>query len=130
MQAVAAGVIALAAAPHGFTAEQLAAQTKRHRPRLRRKYGVRQAAYDLRKLRAKGLVQRIDKTRRYRVRKPAIRTLAGWFVLREKVIKPVLNGACQPRPGPLPKCPSLLDEHYRILQQQIRRTLEHLKLAA
>src|SRR5690606_13728907 len=41
MQAVAAGVIALAAAPHGFTAEELAEQTKRHRPRPRRKYGVR-----------------------------------------------------------------------------------------
>src|SRR5439155_22242146 len=63
MQAVAAGVIALAAAPHGFTAEQLAAQTKRHRPRLRRKYGGRQAAYDLRKLRAKGLVERVGRTR-------------------------------------------------------------------
>jgi hypothetical protein len=63
MQAVAAGVIALAASPHGFTANQLAAQTKRHRPRLRRKYGVRQAAYDLRKLRTKGLVQRVGKTR-------------------------------------------------------------------
>ncbi|MGH7957513.1 MAG: hypothetical protein ACREH8_10945 [Opitutaceae bacterium] len=130
MQAVAAGVMALAAAPHGFTAEHLAAQTKRHRPRLRRKYGVRQAAYDLKKLRAKGLVQRIGKTRRYRVRKPAIRTLAGWFVLREKVIKPVLNGICRPRVGRPPKCPSPIEEHYRTLQQQMNRTLQHLKLAA
>ena len=130
MQAVAAGVIALAAAPHGFTAEQLATQTKRHRPRLRRKYGVRQAAYDLRKLRAKGLVQRIGKTRRYRVRKPAIKTLAAWFVLREKVIKPVLAGVCRPRLGRPPKCPSRLDEHYRTLQQEMQRTLAHLKIAA
>jgi hypothetical protein len=130
IQAVAAGVIALAASPHGFTAEQLAAQTKRHRPRLRRKYGVRQAAYDLRKLRAKGLVQRIGKTRRYRVRKPAIRTLAGCFVLREKVIKPVLAGVCRPRVGRPPKCPSPIDEHYRTLQKQMNRTLRHLKLAA
>ena len=130
MQAVAAGVIALAAAPHGFTAEELATQTKRHRPRLRRKYGVRQAAYDLRKLRAKGLVQRIVKTRRYRVRKPAITTLAAWFILREKVIKPVLAGVCRPRAGRPPPCPSALDEHYRTLQQQMHRTLEHLKIAA
>lgn len=130
MQAVAAGVIALAAAPHGFTAEQLAAQTKRHRPRLRRKYGVRQAAYDLRKLRAKGLVKRIAKTRRYRVRKAAIKTLAGWFILREKVIKPVLAGVCRPRVGRPQKCPSVLDEHYRALQQQMHQTLAHLKIAA
>jgi hypothetical protein len=130
MQAVAAGVIALAAAARGFTAEQLAAQTKRHHPRLRRKYGGRQAAYDLRKLRAKGLVQRVGKTRRYRVRKPAIRTLAGWFVLREKVIKPVLNGICRPKRGPKPKAASALEAHYQTLQQQMNRTLQHLKLAA
>lgn len=133
MQAVAAGVIALAANPHGFTAEELAAQTKRHRPRLRRKYGVRQAAYDLRKLRAKGLVQRIDQSRRYRVRKSACRTLAGWFLLREKVIKPVLDGVCRPRRGRPPKAqppPSRLEQHYRTLQQQMHETLDHLKLAA
>jgi hypothetical protein len=88
---------------------------------LRRKYRVRQAAYDLRKLRAKGLVQRIGKTRRYRVRKPAIRTLAGWFVLREKVIKPVLDGVCRPRRGRPRKCPapSPLEDHYRTLQQHL-----------
>lgn len=130
MQAVAAGVIALAASPHGFTAEELAAQTKRHRPRLRRKYGGRQAAYDLRKLRAKGLVQRVGKTRRYQARNPAIKTLVASFILREKVIKPVLAGVCRPRRGRPQKCPSLLDQHYRALQQQMHRTLEHLKLAA
>lgn len=133
MQAVAAGVIALAANPRGFTAEELAAQTQRHRPRLRRKYGVRQAAYDLRKLRAKGLIQRIDRSRRYRVRKAGLRTLAGWFVLREKVIKPVLDGVCRPRRG-RPRKPLLpptrLEEHYRTLQQHLHDTLDHLKLAA
>ena len=130
MQAVAAGVIALAAVPRGFTAEELAAQAKQHRPRLRRNYGGRQAAYDLRKLRAKGLVQRVGKTRRYRVRKPAIKTLAASFILREKVIKPVLAGVCRPRRGRPQKYPSLIDEHYRTLQQAMHRTLEHLKIAA
>lgn len=130
MQAVAAGVIALTANPRGFTAEQLAAQIRRHRPRLRRKYGVRQAAYDLRKLRAKALVSRIGRTHRYRVRQPGIRALAGSFLLREKVIKPVLRGVCRPRVGRPPKCPTPIDEHYRALQQQMNHTLRHLKLAA
>jgi hypothetical protein len=130
IQAVASAVIALAAAPNGFTAEELAAQTKRHRPRLRRKYGVRQAAYDLRKLRAKGLVQRIGQTRRYRARKRAIQTLAAWFILREKVIKPVLAGAGQPRAGRPRRCFTPLDEHCRALKQQLHRTLIDLKLAA
>lgn len=133
MQAVAAGVIALAANPRGFTAEELAAQTKRHRPRVRRKYGVRQAAYDLRKLRGKGLVQHIDRSRRYRVRQSALRRLAAWFVLREKVIKPVLDGVCRPHRGRPRKTltpPSRLEQHYQMLQQQMHETLDHLKLAA
>jgi hypothetical protein len=130
MQAVVAAVIALAPAPNGFTAKELAGQTKRHCPRWRRKYGVRQAAYDLRKLRAKGLVQRIENTRRYRTRKRAIQTLAAWFILREKVIKPVLAGAGRPHVGRPPRCSTPLDEHCRTLQQQLHRTLIELKLAA
>jgi hypothetical protein len=64
------------------------------------------------------------------VRKPAIRTLAGCFVLREKVIKPVLAGVCRPRVGRPRRCPAPIDEHYRTLQKQMNRTLRHLKLAA
>lgn len=130
MQAAVSAVIALAAAPHGFTADELSTQSKRQSRRPRHSYGVRQAAYDLRKLRAKGLVERIGKTRRYRIRKPAIQTLAAWFVLREKVIKPVLCGAGQPRTGRPPTCPTPIEEHYRALQQEMYRTLLELKIAA
>jgi len=130
MQAVASAVIGLAAAPDGFTVEQLAEQTKRHRRRRARRYGQRQAAYDLKKLRAKGLVERIPKTRRYRVRKRSIQTLVGWFILREKVIKPVLDAACRPRPGRPPNCPTQLDQDCRDLQRKMRTTLQHLHFAA
>ena len=130
MQAVAAAVIALAAAPAGFTAKALAEQTKRHPRRPHARCGTRQAAYELKKLRAKGLVERVPKTRRYRVRKPAIQTLAGWFILREKVLKLVLAGVCHPKVGRPLKGASALDEHYRTLQQQMLRTLEYLNLAA
>jgi hypothetical protein len=130
MQAVAAAVIALAAAPAGFPVKALAEQTKRHPRRPHARCGTRQAADELKKLRAKGLVERAPKTRRYRVRRPAIQILAGWFILREKVLKPVLAGVCRPPVGRPLKCASRLDEHYRTLQQQMRRTLEHLNLAA
>jgi hypothetical protein len=130
MQAVASAVIALAAAPDGFTVKALADQTKRHARRPHSWCGGRQAAYELRKLRAKGLVERIPKTRRYRVRKPAIPILAGLLILREKIIKPVLAGVCRPKVGRPLKCASIIDEDYRALQQQMHRTLQHLKLAA
>lgn len=50
-------------------------------------YAARKAAYDLHKLRGKSLVERIGKTRRYRVRRVGIRTLAALLILREQVIK-------------------------------------------
>ena len=93
-------------------------------------YHPRKAAYDLRKLRGKALVERIGGRRRYRVRRPGIRTLAGLLILREKVLKPVLAGACRPKPGRPPKNIHPLDEHYQKLQREMLATLQTLKLAA
>jgi hypothetical protein len=94
------------------------------------KYNARKAAYDLRKLRGKALVQRIAKTHRYRVRRPGIRTLAALLVLHEKVLKPVLAGVCRPKRARPPKTIHPLDLHYQTLQGQMLSTLRHLKLAA
>ena len=88
------------------------------------------AAYDLRKLRCKSLVERIPQSRRYRVRRPGIRTLAGLLILREKVLKPVLAGVCRPKPGRPPKNVHPLDVHYQHLQCEMLATLQTLKLAA
>ena len=79
-------------------------------------YMPRQAAYDLNKLRGKSLVERIDKTRRYRVRRPGIRTLAALLILREQVIKPVLAGVYRRKRGRPPKTLHPLDVHYQKLQ--------------
>jgi hypothetical protein len=66
-------------------------------------YTPRHAAYDLRKLRGKGLVERVGTTRRYQPTTPAIGRLVALLILREKVIKPVLAGAGKPKPGRPPK---------------------------
>jgi len=66
-------------------------------------YAARKAAHDLHKLRGKSLVERIGKTRRYRVRRPDIRTLAALLILREQVIKPVLAGVSRPKRGRPPR---------------------------
>jgi hypothetical protein len=130
LRAVAEAVIALAPQPDGFTAEALATRVRTQQGRTMAKYNARKAAYDLRKLRGKALVQRIAKTRRYRVRRPGIRTLAALLILREKVLKPVLAGVCRPKRGRPPKTIHPLDLHYQTLQRQMLSTLQHLKLAA
>jgi hypothetical protein len=130
LRAVAQAVIALAPQPEGFTAEQLATRVRTQQGRSMSKYNARKAAYDLRKLRGKALVQRIARTRRYRVRRPGIRTLAALLILREKVIKPVLAGVCCPKRGRPPKNTHPLDLHYQTLQRQMLSTLQYLKVAA
>jgi hypothetical protein len=71
MRAVAEVVIALAAQPEGFSAADLADRVRAQKGRAMSSYAARKAAYDLRKLRGKSLVERIAKTRRYRVSDPA-----------------------------------------------------------
>jgi hypothetical protein len=93
-------------------------------------YAARKAAYDLHKLRGKSVVERIDKTRRYRVCRPGIRTLAALLILREQVIKPVLAGVCRPKRGRPPKNLHPLDVHYQNLRCEMLATLQTLKLAA
>jgi hypothetical protein len=130
MRAVAEALLALAAAPRGFTARDLAQRVHEQAGRTMSGYSPRKAAYDLRKLRGKSLVAPIPKTRRYRPQKPGIRKLAGLLVIREKVIHPVLAGVCRPKAGRPPKLASRLDMHYQNLQREMLATLQFLKLAA
>jgi hypothetical protein len=130
MRAVAEAVLALGAAPRGFSARDLAEKVHDQVGRTMSGYHPRQAAYDLRKLRGKSLVERIPKTRRSRPQKPGIRKLAGCLVIREKVIHPVLAGVCRRKPGRPPKLTNPLDMHYENLQKEMFATLKFLKLAA
>jgi hypothetical protein len=130
MRAVAQALIALAPQPGGFTAEQLAARVLAQHGRSMAKYNPRKAAYDLRKFRGKTLVQRIANSRRYRVRRLGIRTIAALLILRENVLKPLLAGVARPKRGRPPKNIHPLDLHYQSLQRQMLSTLQYLKLAA
>jgi hypothetical protein len=129
IRAVAQAVVVLAAQPEGFSSQQLAQQVWHMQGRSMVRYGHRQAAYDLRKLRGKSLVERIAKTRRYRVRRPGIRTLAALLILREKVLKPVLAGVYRPKRGRPPHNIHPLDLHYQHLQREMLATLQTLKIA-
>jgi len=94
MRAVLAATAALAASPQGFTVGQLAAKV---RDRHDHDYTVRQAAYDLRKLRAKQLVIKREGSRRYDVPADAARTITAITALRDQVIAPLLGGVRGPR---------------------------------
>jgi hypothetical protein len=126
MRAVMEAVIALAAAPHGFRCADLASKVQSS---TLHQYTPRQAAYDLKKLRGKNLVRKIDNSRRYEPVPEGLQNMAALFILREKVLKPVLAGAGKPKRGPKPKHPSQLDLHYANLHTEMRLLFQTVGLA-
>jgi hypothetical protein len=130
LRRVTEAVIALAPQPGGFSVRDLAGKVNEIQAHGASAYTPRQAAYDLSKMRAKQLVERVAKTRKYRIHPTGIRTLAGLFILREKVIRPVLAGLARPSPGRPPKNIHPLDVHYATLQREMLNTLRDLSLAA
>jgi len=137
MRTVLAAIMALALTPRGFTVGELAAKIHEIGGQAVRDYGVRQAAYDLKKLRAKQLVEKPGQSRRYQVLDHGLRTITALVVLREHVLKPLLAAASQPiasaplRPklGRKPKTWSPIDEHYQTLRLTMHALLNDLHLA-
>jgi len=126
MRAVLEAVIALSVAPHGFQCADLVAKVQDN---IASHYTPRQAAYDLKKLRGKNLVHKIENSRRYEPVPDRLREMTALFLLREKVIKPVLAGAGTTRRGPKPKHQSQIDIHYANLQIEIRNLFQTIGLA-
>jgi hypothetical protein len=102
---VAEAVLALSASPAGFTASDLARQVHSTSGQPESEYGPRRAAYDIKKLRAKDMVCKIGKSRRYETVPEGIRSLTALLVLRQKIIRPLLAASLsrlqnQPIPRP------------------------------
>ena len=130
MRCVAEAVIALAVSPRGFTASQLASQVQTLSKQTATEYGPLRAAYDLKKLRGKNIVQRIGKTRRYEVIPKGLRALTVLVVLRNKVIAPLLAAAQELRPARQAQNPRPLDQHYEALRTAMQRVFHELGIAA
>lgn len=126
MRAVLAGVLACAQVPSGFRVGDLAAHVRPRAGDLAVTDGTRQAAYDLKKLRAKGLVDQVPGSRRYQVRPEGVRTIAALVGLREQVINPLLAGTAAPHRGHKPQSSTPLDDHYETLRQDMHQLFTHL----
>lgn len=129
MRTALAAALALAAAPGGFTVSEFTAKVQAMTGQTRDGYTIRQAAYDLRKLRGKDLIVKPDESRRYRVPPSAARTIAALVVLRDQVISPILAGLRSPRQGRKPAQWTRLDRDYETIRIHMQTLFQDLGLA-
>ena len=130
MRWVAEAVLALSPSPDGFTASQLAHQVRTVSRQSESQYGARRAAYDLKKLRGKQIVCRIDKTRRYEPIPRGLRAMAALIVLRDRAIKPLLAAAQEVWPTHGAQNPTTLDTHFQTIRIAMQEVFSQLGLAA
>jgi hypothetical protein len=116
--------LALAAAPHGFTAAEFTAKARQLDSNAG--YTIRQAAYDLRKLRGKGLAIKPGTTRQYHIPADAARTIAALLALRDHIIAPLLAAVRSPRRGRKPATWTPIDQHYETLRVDMQALFHDL----
>ncbi len=114
MRAVLAVAVALAPAPGGFTVADFAARVQAMTGQ--ETYTIRQAAYDLRKLRGKNLAVKPGRTRRYQIPPDAARTITALLTLRDHIIAPIIAGVRSPRMGRKPAHWTDIDRDYETLR--------------
>ena len=130
MRASLQAVLALSPSPRGFTAAEHAAKV-RESLGPDSSHAARHSAYDLKKLRAKGLVRKTGpNARRYAATPGGLRLIAGLVVLRERVLRPLLayRGRC--KSGPKPHATAEIDHHYQSIQREMQNLLKHLNFVA
>jgi len=133
MRQVAEAVLALSTSPTspaGFTASNLAQKVRKMSGHAEADYGPRRAAYDIKKLRAKGMLRKIGTSRRYESMPEGLRAIAALLVLREKVIRPLLAASQRPESTSKPNHPTPVDHHYEHLQAGMRDLFTALGMVA
>ena len=128
IRAALSAALALAPAPGGFTAGEHAAKVRQMAGHAG--YTTRQAAYDLRKLRGKQLIDKPGRTRRYHVPPAAARTIAALLTLRDHVIAPILAGVRSPRMGRKPAHWTRVDRDYENLRIGMQTLFTHVGIDA
>ncbi len=129
MRATLAAVTALSPAPKGFTVAELAARVHAMTGRTEADYTTRQAAYDLRKLRAKAIVVKPDRSRRYQVPPGAVRTITALTTLRDQVLAPILAGTRSAPPVRERRAWSAVEHDYEALRIAMEALFNDLGIA-
>ena len=124
IRAALSAAFALAPAPSGFTVAEHAARVRQITGHDR--YTTRQAAYDLRKLRGKHLVEEPARTRCYHVPPASARIISALLTLRNHVIAPILAGVGSPRMGRKPKIWTSVDRDYETLRIGMQTLFRHV----
>ena len=122
------GIIALAPKPDGFSIADLADHVRSQHGLDADQYTTRQAAYDVRKARAKNLVSPIGHTRRYAANKEQMQTAATMLILRQKVMQPLIAAAATTIDDIQGK-QNQLNIHYCNIQRELRSTFQTLGIA-
>jgi len=129
-RAVLTAALSLACSPNGFSARQFAAAVQSMHSSTDPHYDARRASYDLKKLRGKNLLTKLDDSRRYSIPPQAIRTIGALVILREKVLRPILAGVGKAKIGRKLKNWSPIDEHYEAIRQDMFVLFQDLRIAA
>jgi hypothetical protein len=124
IRAALAAVLTLSLAPRGFTAAGHAARVRQITGQDG--YTTRQAAYDLRKLRGKQLIDKPGRARRYHVPPDGARLISALLTLRDQVIAPILAGVRSPRMGRKPKIWTPVDRDYENMRIGMQALFQHL----
>jgi len=88
------------------------------------------AAYDIKKLRGKGMVRKIGTSRRYAPEPDGLRAMTALVVVREKVIRPWLAASQRPESPTKPNHPTPVDQHHEHLRVDMRTLFTALGIAA
>jgi hypothetical protein len=128
IRAALSAVLALSPASDGFTVAELTAKV--HTMTGHTGYTIRQAAYDLRKLRGKDLIAKPGRTRRYHLEPQNAGTIAALLALREHVIAPILAGVRSPRMGRKPITWTSVDRDYEKIRIDMQTLFQDLGIRA
>ncbi len=124
IRAALSAALAPSVAPGGFTVAEFTAKV--HGMTGHTDYTIRQAAYDLRKLRGKDLITKPGRTRRYHLAPQTAATIAALLTLREQVLAPILAGVRSPRMGRKPATWTRVDRDYEKIRIDMQTLLHDL----
>ncbi|NIM12049.1 MAG: hypothetical protein GTO45_08015 [Candidatus Aminicenantes bacterium] len=112
-------VLELSTKSGGFSSKDLANKYVQITQIPEQNYKSRHAAYDLRKLRAKQIVQKKENSRKYQVTTRGIAVIVASIVFREKIFKPISTGINKKEIAQAPQKLAKIDQIYLSIREKI-----------